>query len=93
MVKEQKSGDIIPKILWLIEYAEPRRKKVTNDRFLDGLPGKMGRSLIEIVMPGEKKLISFISNQHSGIKAKMSSTRSKMMNQSLEERIELKLEI
>ena len=33
----------------------------------------MGRSLIEIVMPGEKKLISFISNQHSGIKAKLSN--------------------
>jgi len=53
----------------------------------------MGRSLIEIVIPGEEKLISFISNQHSDVKAKMSSTPSKMMNQSLGERIELKLEI
>ena len=53
----------------------------------------MGRSLIEIVIPEEEKLISFISNQHSDIKAIMSSTPSKMMNQSLGERIELKLEI
>lgn len=53
----------------------------------------MGRSLIEIVMSGEEKLIYFISNQYSDIKAKMSSTPSKMINQSLGERIELKLEI
>lgn len=41
MGKEQKSGDIIPKTLGLIEYAEPRRKKVTNDRgFWMGCQGR-----------------------------------------------------
>lgn len=28
--------------------AEPKREKVTNDRFLDGVPGNMVKSLIEI---------------------------------------------
>lgn len=86
----QKGGDIIPRILWLIEYAELKRKKVTNDRdFWMGCPedGEVCNWTSYAKRREDNVFHPMISMKY--IKADVSSTLLKTVNKSLGEKVRL----